>query len=121
MEEKRRFLRFDAPINLEFKVYSEEGDYSRGTMVNFSRQGLSFIAPEAELSPSQEIDLRFKIPNKDVIVTCHGEVVWKKEEEGKRRIGIRVKEIDPYAKGEMLEYAYNNWVLQMRKSNYQNN
>ncbi len=121
MEEKRRFLRFDAPINLEFKVYSKGEDYSKGTMVNFSRQGLSFIAPEAELSLNQEVDVRFKIPNREVIVTCRGEVVWEKKEEGKMRIGIRVKEMDPYAKGEILEYAYNNWVLQMRKNNYQNN
>ncbi len=117
MEEKRRFLRFDVLLNIEFKTPEGRDYYTAGLMRNFSRQGLSFITQQTNLSPNQDLELKFKLPNKDVLVACRGEIVWEEDKGKNSLVGIRLKEMDPYAKSEILEYAYNKWLTKMRDNN----
>ncbi|OPX29891.1 MAG: hypothetical protein B1H08_02870 [Candidatus Omnitrophica bacterium 4484_171] len=111
MDGKRKFLRFDTALNIEFKqTAGTEDKYLLGALRNFSREGLSFVSQKFDAQPRQNLELRFKLPAKDVVVSCRGEIAWKKNTEDNALVGMKLKEIDAAAKGEILEYAYKKWV-----------
>jgi len=118
MDGKRKFLRFDTALNIELKPPAgTEDKYLLGALRNFSREGLSFISQKFDAQPRQDLELRFKLPAKDVVVSCRGEIAWKKDIEDNALVGMKLKEIDAAAKGEILEHAYKKWVEKMSTHN----
>ena len=118
MDGKRKFLRFNTALNIEFKSSDDtEGKYRMGLLKSFSREGLSFVSQRFDAKPKQHLELRLKLPGKDVIVSCHGEIAWKKDTEDKAAVGMKLKEMDAAAKEEILEYAYKKWVERVSAKN----
>ena len=118
MDGKREFLRFDVPISVEFKLQgSTEDKYLLGELKDFSRKGLSFVSQRFDAKSSQDLELKLKLPGKDVIVSCRGEIAWKKDVENNVVVGMRIKDMDAAEKGEVLEYVYNKWVERISAGN----
>ncbi len=111
MDEKRKFLRFDTAFNIEFKPSDNaEGKYRPGLLKSFSREGLSFLSQDFNIASQKDLELRIKLPVKDIIISCSGEVMWKKTVENQIMVGMRLNDIAAAEKGEILEYVYEKWV-----------
>ena len=106
--EKRRYVRvpveFTALIQQDRKLYS-------GLALNLSEDGLFLIVPEL-LSPSQTVDVTFRLPNSQDETKVPARVAWcsKVKGRGKFIYGMGVQIINDVAKG--MLHSFVDRVLQ---------
>jgi len=106
--EKRKFMRFIAPLKVE--AINEDKPGNVGLMKDFSREGLSVIFDDFESKSKPYLGLKIQKPGEDKLVFAIGEVIWKKQVEEKWEVGLRLREIPADAKAEILEYGYLKWL-----------
>lgn len=115
-EDRRKFMRFDIPLDVQFKPSIDTGSLSKGTTVNFSRSGLCFEANSLDYKLNDLMKIKIKLPKKDDYISVTGDIAWKEELGDSRFLaGIIFKEIDSEAKSHILDHAYNAWLLNFRK------
>jgi hypothetical protein len=112
--EKRKFVRFDISLDLKFKPKREASDYSSGITRNFSRKGFSFESQDLNLTPHNILDFEIKHPQEDMYISVMGNIAWKKQAEDKYLVGINLLDIQNEIKWDILDYAYNRWVVAER-------
>ena len=115
-KDRRKFMRFDIPLAVEFKPSIESDFNSKGTTVNFSRSGLCFETNENGCDFSDLMELKVTLPKKDKYISVKGELAWKtKTDNSGCLVGIRFKQIDSEAKNDILDHAYDSWLLNFRR------
>ncbi|GBE03550.1 MAG TPA: PilZ domain-containing protein [Nitrospirae bacterium] len=115
-EDRRKFLRFDIPLDVKFKSSIAAGSHSKGTTVNISRSGLCFEAKKLDYKLNDLMELKVKMPKNDDYISVTGDLAWKEEINDSRcLVGITFREIDIEAKNHILDHAYNAWLLNLRR------
>jgi len=114
MMERRKFMRFDIPLHLEFKASHNEGDITGGVMINFSREGFCFQSELSDFISDRGIDFNIKLPDKKENIPVRGDVVWVEKNEGGSLAGVRIHEIGNEEKFEILDFAYDRWLETMK-------
>lgn len=112
--ERRKFIRFDVPLDMEFKPLKDRSEYLPGITINFSREGFCFETESRDLRMNEVLELKVKLPNKDMFTPVVGEIVWKKQLKDKYLAGIQLEDMDKEAKSEILDHAYNIWLEKTR-------
>jgi c-di-GMP-binding flagellar brake protein YcgR len=110
MQERRKFLRYDIPLQIKFKTSKSEKRYSAGLTRNFSRQGLCFISEDIIPYSKCIFELSIKHPQENRHISVVGDVVWTKQVKPKCLVGIKLIEMDKEAKLDILDYAYDKWL-----------
>jgi len=113
-DDRRKFIRYDIPLDLEFKTFDNSSGYSSGITTNFSRSGLCFISSDDTPKLREVIDLKLKLPMSDHYTSAVGDIVWKEALENKCLYGVKLMVMDAEAKGVILDTAYNRWLDTMR-------
>jgi len=112
MEDRRKFFRFDCPVNLRYTSQRNKRGWKTLTS-NISRDGLA-MSLDKKLQKEDMLKLEFDIPNDKKPVFATGMVVWVKENKKKRRktydAGIRFTNITGTDRGRILEHAYKKWL-----------
>lgn len=109
--ERRKFIRFEIPLDVIFKPSDNSASYSSGITKNFSRSGCCIESGSAHLSLSDNLELKVKHPSKDVFVTASGNIVWKQQlGDDKWLLGLDILDMDKAAKSEILDFAYDIWL-----------
>lgn len=117
MEERRKFLRFEAPVDIRYSLSEKavEG-ISRGR--NFSREGIGLYLKE-KIHRGTVVELEIELPDEIVPIFATGKVVWVKEAEEQRKgdfiVGVELIKISSFDKSRILEYAYNRWHKAVEK------
>jgi len=111
MAEKRKFIRFDVPLNAvqlhEMLPGPPETITSRVT--DISRGGLRLIA-ENQLPKGSSVNLEMNIPGDNFPIFALSEVMWSRKVNGDDcQTGLRFKDIKSEDKMKLLEYAYAEW------------
>lgn len=112
MVEKRKYMRFDVPVDIEYMVtgsnLSIEGI---STTRNLSREGMQLVL-DKDLPPGTEIEIKIRIPADAVPVYAKGVIVWndKFEKKGEPNVGIKFLQISPFDRNRILEHVYKEWV-----------
>lgn len=115
-EERRKFMRFDIPLDVRFRASTDPENHTKGMTVNFSRSGLCFEAEKVDYSLDDLMELKVRMPEKDDYISITGDLAWKKKLDDSRYLaGIRFREIDNEAKSNILDHAYETWLLNFRK------
>ncbi len=116
IENRRKFMRFDIPLDVEFKPSIGIDTPSKGTTVNFSRSGLCFEAKELNYNLNDMMEIKVKLPKKDDYISVTGDIAWmNKISDSKCLAGLNFREIDSEAKNHILDHAYDAWLLDLRK------
>lgn len=115
MKEKRMFMRFDIPLIMKFRPYKQTTGYCFGMTRNFSRRGFSFEAQNCGHEPMDPLELKIEVPFKNMFISAHGDIVWKKRSDSKLIAGVELRAMDKEARSEIMDYAYSTWVQDMRK------
>jgi c-di-GMP-binding flagellar brake protein YcgR len=116
MDDRRKFLRFDLPIDVEAKSTNIAGDYAIGVCNDFSREGMSLVSGDFNFDPNTSLELKLQLPTQEKYITASGDVVWKKKIDDKWRAGLKITNIDKANKGDLLDYAYDKWLAKMRSN-----
>jgi hypothetical protein len=109
MEDRRKFFRFDAPLNVKYASDIEDAEGWSKTK-NVSREGVSFAA-DKKLGTNQMLKMQFDIPGDNFPVFAQGTVVWvAKNKRNIFDVGVRLEAITRADRGRILEYAYQQWL-----------
>jgi len=114
MSEKRKFMRFEVPIELEYMVPGN-GAPIEGISVtkNLSREGMQTCL-NSRLIPGTELEIKLRIPADPAPVYAKGDIVWidKAEDKTESAAGIKFTQMSPFDKNRILDHVYRQWVEQ---------
>ena len=113
-EEKRKFMRFDAPINVEYN-FSIKKIKSLAISKDISRKGINILLTE-KLNPGIKIELQLSIPDEIIPIFAIGRLIWiekidnqSNQSKNKFSAGIAIEKMAPFDLNTALQYAYNYW------------
>jgi len=108
--ERRKFRRFKAPLDTQITLPESPSKHASGIVRDFSREGLCIESQNLDMNVNAAIELMVRHPRKDTLIQILGDIKWS-EQTGKNCLaGIKIKEMDKEAKGDILDYAYTLWV-----------
>ncbi|MFA5165349.1 MAG: PilZ domain-containing protein [Candidatus Omnitrophota bacterium] len=114
MSEKRKFMRFDVAIEVEYMVPGN-GAPVEGISVtrNLSREGMQ-ISVNSKLVPGTELEIKLRIPEDAAPVYAKGDLVWVEKAEAKTESGAGIKftQMSPFDRNRILDHVYKEWVEQ---------
>lgn len=113
--ERRKFMRFNIPLAVEFKSAADRSGSSTGTTINFSRSGLCFEASSLNYDQNDLMELQVKMPMQDSFISVTGDLTWIKKSGSGCLAGLSFRQIDSEAKNDILDHAYEAWLSDMRK------
>lgn len=113
-EDRRRFKRFAVSLEIAFKASQESDKYFFGSVINFSRKGLCFESKTLGPALNAPVDLKVKLPGEDTFVSASGNVTWKEQSRDKCWVGVEIEDMNTEAKGQILDYAFDQWVEKNR-------
>ena len=109
--ERRKFIRFEVPLDVTFKHLDDSTHYSFGITKNFSRYGCCIESVRTDLSLNDNMELQVKHPHKDIFVRAAGIIVWKQQlGDDKCLLGVDIHDMNKEAKSEILDFAYDIWL-----------
>jgi len=111
--ERRRFIRFDVPLQVEYRVPgASHGANTRSD--DFSRDGLK-IAISGGIITSDNLDLKITIPQDDDPIFARAKVAWTKDgsfADKRCEAGLKFEKIANNDRSRILDYAYERWKNQ---------
>jgi c-di-GMP-binding flagellar brake protein YcgR len=108
MKEKRQFVRFDVPLKVEFILNAKGKFLSDGEAIDFSREGLKITVPFFS-GTKEMICMKIYLSGNSVPVYLQGKVMWQQFDEKEWQMGVKIAEINPTDKSEILDYIYKIW------------
>lgn len=114
MSEKRKFMRFDVAVEVEYMVPGN-GAPIEGISVtrNLSREGMQ-ISVNSKLLPGTELEIKLRIPEDAAPVYAKGDLVWVEKAEAKTESssGVKFTQMSPFDRNRILDHVYKEWVEQ---------
>jgi c-di-GMP-binding flagellar brake protein YcgR len=107
MREKRRFIRFNIALKVNYIVQKEPRTEKLGTTKDVSAQGIQLLTTD-KLGPGDRVDLKIFVPEALNPAHMKGTVVWSKEPESDRShyysAGINFDRIEEDNKNTFLKF-----------------
>jgi len=108
-KERRKFKRFDAYMNVQFRSQEGKTNEGSGLSKDLSREGIKVNTDHA-LQAGTVVDLEIRLPDDNRPVKSTGKVMWSKPSTSGFESGVSFLLIDPIDKFRVLDYAYNYWL-----------
>jgi len=114
-QDRRRVRRFDCELDLMvLRIGYREINLPAKTK-NISRFGLCFKAKGLKhIHEHEEADFMIKLPVDGTFYPLKGEIIWDMKEGEEVCAGVLIREMDPVAKADILNYAYDRWLSRQR-------
>ena len=112
IKERRKFKRFDAYMNVQYRTQDGKTGEGVGLSKDLSREGIK-VSTDRVLSAGSLVDLEIQLPDETRPVHTTGKVMWSVKggvEQGSFESGVCFLLIDPVDKFRILDYAYNYWL-----------
>ena len=113
LDNRRKFPRFNIVVDVEFRA---NGNSFSGMTKNVSRDGISFISQGCSVDVGTPLQFQMKNTQEDATIEACAEIAWKKQMGDECHLGLRYKEINKVDKSDLLNVAYDNWLIGIRKS-----
>lgn len=117
MEERRRFMRFEIPLGIKYRIPEKSIDaLSQGK--DFSRNGIGLYLDKM-IPKGTTVELEINIPGEAAPIFVTGKVAWIKEavqRGGEIGAGLELINISSFDKSRILEYVYNQWYKTIEKT-----
>jgi hypothetical protein len=101
--ERRQCERSEIILVVMFRVAKKSLDYFHGITRNFSNEGLSFEYHNCNLQPGDILDIKLKHPNRDLLISAMGEILWEKGSDFTREAGMKLWVLNREAKRKLTE------------------
>lgn len=113
MEERRKFMRFPASVDVRYAASREDIEGSAMSR-DVSREGIGFPG-NWQMAKGTLLELEISVPGEIAPIFAHGEVAWvrRSSERDDFDAGIKVVKMDPFDRSRLLEYVYGEWLKAM--------
>lgn len=111
MEEKRKYIRLNVPLNVKYRTLTPEPSEGKSKSKNISPEGMR-IGLKCRLELGVELALIIEIPNESQPISAKGKVVWQKEitdakpQEERFDTGLQLTYMDDFDKSRFFTYLY---------------
>ena len=110
MAERRKFMRFEAVLDVIYNILGNSASKTKSYLKNLSKEGLRLIG-DRPLQKGSFVELEMKIPGDNIPIFAFGEVAWANEtEKSKYDAGIKFTKIKNHDRVRLLDYVYDRWV-----------
>ncbi len=114
--EKRKYLRFDCLLPAELiKINGKENIKKEITAQDISREGLR-LSINFDINMGSTMVVKLLVPDRNLVIPVSGEIVWIRTIENKLEAGLRIKEMDPELKSELLNWVFPKWLEKERET-----
>ena len=108
--ERRRYLRFNTPLEMEFKTLTLNPIFGKALAKDLSREGVR-MGLKKELPAGTPIEICLNVPGDNLPVFAAGKVAWADGLEA----GVRLTRISQDDRTRVLEYVYREWLKASKK------
>lgn len=103
--ERRKYLRFNAPLDLEYRTLTLNPIFGKALAKDLSREGLRFGLKQ-ELPIGTAVELCLNVPGDNLPVFASGKVAWADGLD----TGVKLTKISHGDRARVLEYVYKAWL-----------
>ncbi len=103
--ERRKFLRFNTPIDMEYKTLTLNPIFGKALAKDLSREGVRF-GLKRSVPVGTPVELRLNVPGDNLPVFATGKVAWADGLDA----GVRLTKISTDDRARVLEYVYREWL-----------
>lgn len=111
VEERRKFMRYECLLPAEvLKADGKDKLVERTTVHDFSRDGLKLVIKFVSLDPGSNMKLKLYVPEKKISTSVLTEIPWRKFEENRVEVGLKIKEMEEETRNEILNWVTPRWL-----------
>lgn len=107
--DRRKYLRFNTPLEMEFKTLTLNPIFGKALAKDLSREGVRF-GMRNSVSVGTPLELRLNVPGDNLPVFATGKVAWADGLDA----GVRLTKISTDDRARVLEYVYREWLKTSR-------
>jgi c-di-GMP-binding flagellar brake protein YcgR len=108
-KERRKHQRYKCLFPAEIlKTGEKKSLLERASVRDFSREGLKLII-NFNLNLGSNMEIKIYMPEKNIITSIVGEIVWFKHAENKMEAGLKIKDMDQRAREEIVNWLLPKW------------
>ena len=109
MEEKRKYIRIQAPIIVTYKIQDQSSESKKAVCKDFSEGGVRFPVYE-QININTPLEIYIETPFDTLPIFVKGRVVWIKPLSSKEghelyEMGVEFTEINPFDKKRLVQTA----------------
>ena len=111
MTERRKYLRFNTPLNVQYKTLTLNPIFGKTLAKDLSREGLR-IGLNDRVAIGTPLEISMNVPGDNLPVFATGKIAWADGLEA----GVRLVKINQNDRARVLEYVYHEWLKTTRKT-----
>ncbi len=108
--DRRRFMRFQTPVDLEFRTLTLNPIFGKSLAKDLSREGMR-VGLKQSIPTGTPIEVCVNVPGDNLPVFATGRVAWADGLEA----GIRLTKISQNDRMRVLEYVYREWLKSTKR------
>lgn len=105
MAERRKFLRFNTPLDVEFRTLTLNPIFGKALAKDLSREGIRFGVQQT-LPVGTPVEICMNVPGDNLPVFATGKVAWADGLDA----GVKLTKISHNDRARVLEYVYKEWL-----------
>ena len=109
--ERRRFIRFNTPMELEYKSLTLNPIFGKSLAKDLSREGMR-VAVKHPIAVGTTLELSLSVPGDNLPVFATGKVAWADGLEA----GLKLTKISQKDRARVLEHVYREWLKKTKKN-----
>ena len=109
-DERRRFMRFQAPLDLEYRTLTLNPIFGKALAKDLSREGVR-LGVKQEIPAGTPIEICMNVPGDNLPVFASGKVAWADGLEA----GVKLTKMSQTDRTRVLEYVYREWLKSAKK------
>ena len=110
MIERRKYLRFNTPLDVQYKTLALNPIFGKTLAKDLSREGMR-IGLSDGVAVGTPLEIRMNMPGDNLPVFATGKVAWADGLEA----GVRLTRINQDDRIRVLEYVYREWLKTTKK------
>ncbi len=109
-DERRRFMRFQAPMDLEYRTLTLNPIFGKALAKDLSREGVR-LDMKHNIQTGTPIEICMNVPGDNLPVFASGKIAWADGLE----VGVKLTKISQTDRTRVLEYVYQEWLRASKK------
>ena len=111
MAERRKHLRFNTPLNIEYKTLTLNPLFGKTLAKDLSREGIR-LGVEQTIPVGTALEISLEVPGDNLPVFATGKVAWANGLDA----GLKLTKIAQKDRARILEYVYKEWLKISKRS-----
>ena len=110
MSERRKHIRFNTPLDIEYRALTQNPIFGKTLAKDLSREGVR-LGLKYPVPVGTTVELQMSVPGDNLPVFASGKITWADGLEA----GVKLTKISRADRARMLEYVYHEWLKTTKK------